>query len=386
MAVTDSQSVRDRLDGVVRRYRTPAGLVAGASGVLIGIYSDDAREVIGLVWGYLSEPAPLLACAGLGISALTWKARGVIERRRESRRRIVSESMDIRTVDFDDDLPNDQAVIGRELHYLERVTESSTLVILLHGLGLDANDFRPYMNIAHEHTAAITLFGFNTREAGDGRYRPIGLTTHAELVNGAINSLQRKYPQKKLALVGFSVGADMILRLGELWQDHPARKPKVAALLLLDPNINHSSMVVSGGFAQMDPEQPLAELKRISQIPTDLIEFQNISEYLHKISKKDLAQIQKHAKDWWEYWEEPGRYDLFLQRLDRLRSLCPRIKIFFSDHYDQYFNEIVAKARQKDMVRIFDLFREDHFELLNEKFIEKNVSALIAQSRRSQSP
>ncbi|WP_181958076.1 hypothetical protein [Nonomuraea mesophila] len=261
---------------------------------------------------------------------------------------------------------------------LERATESKTLAFLLPGLGLDANDFRPYMNIAREHTAALTLFGFNADEAGDERYRPVGLTTHVELVNGALNSLRRKYPQKKMVLIGFSTGADMVIRLGEFWQAHPTRDPRVSAILLLDPNINHSSMVVSGAFATMNPSHPLAELKEVARIPQSLTEFQNMSEYLHKISKKNLAHIQRHAEDWWNYWEDDGRYDLFFQRIGRLHGMNPRIRVLFSVHYDRHFNEIYARARRQNMGHVFGLRRYDHFELLNDRLLADEVAKVRA--------
>lgn len=48
-------------------------------------------------------------------------------------------------------------MIGRQLGYLERRTESPDLIVLLHGPGLDADDFRPSMNVARQHTGARTL-------------------------------------------------------------------------------------------------------------------------------------------------------------------------------------------------------------------------------------
>jgi pimeloyl-ACP methyl ester carboxylesterase len=297
-----------------------------------------------------------------------------------AQRQIVSSAFDIQTEDFEEDLPIDQAVIGRQLRYLERGTDSAYLVVLLHGLGLDANDFRPYMYNAAEHTAAITLFGFNTDEAQDTRYRPITLRLHAELVSGAINNLQRRYPRKMLVLAGFSLGADMIFRLTEYWRERPDRRPQIHAMLLLDPNINHSSMVVSGGVSQMNPEQPLPELKRIAQLPNTLAEFHNISEYLHKISTKNLAQIRQHAADFYAYWEPDGSYELFLHRVADLRAICSRIKLLFSAHYEDHFNEIIALARRKAIgVNLFAVRKVDHFDLISTAVLPREIAALTKQ-------
>jgi pimeloyl-ACP methyl ester carboxylesterase len=358
-----------------RRLRAVIGAAGGTAGVLIGIYSDQVRSVIAWTWQHGAVfTASLLAVGAVGV--MSWEARGLLERRRFGLRHITAKSLEIRATDLEGDLPNDQAVFGRELRYLERLTGSRTLVILLHGIGLDADDFRPFMHVTGEHTAALTLFGFNASEANDPRYRPIGLTTHAELVNGAINHIHRQYPDKRLLLVGFSVGADLLLRLGELWKERPARKPDLAGLLLLDPNINHSSMVLSGAFATMDPNDPLTALKRIAQIPSTLVEFENLTEYLHKITRKDPAQIKQHAKDWWDYWEPDGQYGRFFERVDNLRTACANVKIFFSVHYEQHFNELLGRARQRGQHQLLDLLRIDHFELIGEDFLVAKVTAV----------
>jgi pimeloyl-ACP methyl ester carboxylesterase len=250
-------------------------------------------------------------------------------------------------------------------------------VVLLHGLGLDADDFRPFMNVARQHTAAITLFGHNAEEARDNRYRPIGMALHADLVSGAINNLQRQYPYKRLTLVGFSVGCDLLFQLAELWRDHPERQPKVRSVLLLDPNINHSTMVISGKVARLNPERPLAELKRIAQVPEELVEFQNFCEYLHKISGKDLAQIQRYAADLWSYWEPDGQYELFFQRLERIRAISDTTRVFFSMHFEQRFNDVVACARQRGIRQVFDLRRVDHFEFCQDGFLKQEIGALL---------
>lgn len=271
------------------RHKAAVTLVGAAAGTAIGIYSDEARSAIAWTWSHVAAGGTLVTLAAATVFSLAWWARGVAERRRELRREVVRHSFDIHADDFEEDLPSDNAVIGRQLWFLERRTESADLVVLLHGLGLDADDFRPFMNVARQHTAAITLFGHNADESRDHRYRPIGISAHADLVSGAINNLQRQYPYKRITLVGFSVGCDMLFRLADLWRDHPERQPKIKSVLLLDPNINHSTMVISEKVAHLDPEQPLAELKRIAQIPASLIELQNVCEYLHKISGKESS-------------------------------------------------------------------------------------------------
>lgn len=366
----------DRAASFLSRYKAAVTVAGAVAGTAIGIYSDEARSLVSWTWNHVIAGGTLVTLAVAAVFALAWWARGLAERRRELRREVVRHSFDIHADDFEEDLPPDNAVIGRQLWYLERYTESADLIILLHGLGLDANDFRSFMNVARQHTAAITLFGHNTEESHDLRYRPIGLAAHTDLISGAINNLQRQYPYKRITLVGFSVGCDMLFRLAELWRDHPERQPKIKSVLLLDPNINHSTMVISSKMANLNPGHPLAELKRIAQIPEALIEFQNVCEYLHKISGKDLAQVQRFAAELWRYWEPDGAYGLFFQRLERIMAISDRTRVFFSIHFEERFNDVVAMARQRGIRQVFDLRRVDHFEFCNDSFLKHEVAAL----------
>jgi pimeloyl-ACP methyl ester carboxylesterase len=368
-----------RAASLLARQRKLLAVLGGLVGAVVGIYSDEARATIGWIWKHVIAGGTLVIFAAAAIFSLAWWGRGLLERRKELQRDIVRHSFDIHADDFEEDLPTDHGLIGRQLWYLERRTDSPDLVVLLHGLGLDADDFRPFMNVARQHTVSVTMFGHNAEEAKDERYRPIGLAAHTDLLSGAINNLCRQYPHKRLTLVGFSVGADMLFCLAKLWRDHPERKPKIHSVLLLDPNINHSTMRISGNIANLNPDEPLAELKRIACIPDVLVDFQNICEYLHKISRKDLPQIRRHAQDLWNYWEPDGHYDMFFDRMDLLRGACDRIRVFFSVHFEHHFNEIVALARQRGIRQVFDLRRFDHFELCRDTFLKREVLALIRQ-------
>lgn len=382
MSTDDGQLSAFRQRGVHRFAWLAVTLLGSIIGFFINLYVDEVREMIEWGWSRLAVQWLMFFLILLGCGYATWRLAAWSFSRRFSREQIEERAFVIRTADFDDDLPADQAVIGRTLRYLERKRDTPYIVVCLHGLGLDANDFRPFMQMTRQHVVAVTLFGFNQDEATDQNYRPIGLTTHAELLSGAINNLQRRYPSKKVVLVGFSLGADMQLRLGELWRDHPERRPRIEAMLLLDPNINHSTMVVSEGVTTLNAADPLQELKAIANMPVTLVQFQNICEYLHKIAGKNLRQIRQHASDMWNYWEPEGNYALFLQRVNNLRSFCQRVMVVFSTHYEEHFNEIVAHARQRGLDReMFVVERQDHFALLDDRFLSVMVDSMIGTRR-----
>lgn len=368
---------RDRLDG--SRRHLLLGLSTGGAVVsfFLNLYMDNVREAVEWTWSRFAVQGVLFALVVVLCCYGTWTLRGWLLNRRLERQRVMERAIQFRTEDFDEDLPPGTPVIGRRLRYLERVTDSPYLIVCLHGLGLDANDFRQFMQVARQHTAAITLFGFNSDEANDPRYRPIGLEMHARLVSGVIHRLQRQYPRKQIIVVGFSLGADMQLRLAELWRANPDLRPRIAGMLLLDPNINHSTMVVSGGVATLDASDPLTAFKRIADLPTSLVEFQNICEYLHKITTKDLAQVRQFAADMLAYWEPDGHYDLFLGRIADLQKVSARVRVVFSMHYEDHFNDIVANARQRQINReLFVVEEVDHFDLLRDTLLARELSIM----------
>jgi hypothetical protein len=107
--------------------------------------------------------------------------------------------------------------------------------------------------------------------------------------------------------VGFSFGADILMFLAERSR---ARGERLAdSIVLLDPNVNRSSMFISTSFCQLDITSPLGGLKKLLEGAVSLIEFQNLCEYLYKVCSKNLAQVQRLACDVRSKWEESGYTD-----------------------------------------------------------------------------
>ncbi|MFE2553305.1 alpha/beta fold hydrolase [Streptomyces sp. NPDC059355] len=355
--------------------------VGGVLGILIGIYADEARAVLAWVGAHAVAPAGVaLLASGVGFGLGWWGGRAG-SGGRDAGSAVVEGSFEISADDFDVDLPADHMVFGRRLRYLERATASRDLVVLLHGLGTDASEFRPYMASARPHTVALTTFGHHPEEARDARYRPIGLATHTELIAGAIRALSRRHPGKRLVLVGFSYGADTVLRLAERWAERPEQRPAFAGVLLLDPNMNRSTLPVTRALAGLDLSDPAAALRGIVAGTRDLDAFANFCDYLHRIAGKDLAQVCRYAGEVWEDAEEVGSYERFVRRCERLRSVCGGpVRIHFSTRFETHFNDLVAHARRHGVRGVFDLRRIDHFVLCAEPALRPQVEALVAGS------
>jgi hypothetical protein len=368
--------------------RLPLAVGGAVVALLIVVYSDPVRDVVGWIWEHLLVGGALVLLVVAGVFAFAWWARGrteafglsrgIRQERLRARRPVVARELEIGAGGFGNDLPEDQAVAGRRLRYLERETASEALVVLVPGLGLDAEEYRPVMEVTDAHTVAVTMFGMHAEDAGDDLYRPIGLTAQADLLNGVIAHLTRAHPRKRLHLVGFAVGADMLLRLGELWEAYPERKPEVASVLLLDPHVNHASMAITGSMAHLDPTAPLAELKRVAGTPGDAAEFRRVCEYLSKITEKDLNQIKQHARDLWEYTEPAGQYGQFLGRVEQLRAMGGTVRVCFSRRFEEYAQELAKLGPQRGLTGVFETRPLDHFQLTAAQPLAEELGPLTA--------
>jgi len=98
---------------------------------------------------------------------------------------------------------------------------------------------------------------------------------------------------KRISLVGFSLGADLILRLAQFWHEKPGARTPVKSVLLLDPNINHSTMNLSGVLANADEQNPVPEMKHVIDSVESRSDFAQLCSYFGKIAKKDFRPIKR---------------------------------------------------------------------------------------------
>lgn len=249
---------------------------------------------------------------------------------------------------------------GCVISYLERDADSDELVVLLHGLGLDAEDYRPFLDRQPTHGIAPTLPGF---EPGAPRGRTFGIIDYGRLISTFINRLHANRPDQRLTLAGFSLGADMVLGLAEYWTDYSRSAPKLHGVVLLDPNVNHSTMTISRIFSQLDPANPVPDLLKVAQLATTVEQFTTTCRYLARVSAKDLRQLRRHASDFVHYWEAPGRYGLIRRRLATLARLADQVRVVLSAPYEEHLPAL--RAVDADNVS-FELTALAHFQLIDE--------------------
>lgn len=300
------------------------GLAGSVLGLATNLYSDQFREAISASGKHAGTLLlPLLASVVASGSALVIY-RWLQDRRREqseiAQGELPIESDALGVVADDQDV-----IVGRSLHYLETKRGSDDLLIFLHGLGLDARDFRPYMTESRFHCLALTLYGFNDEEKDDQHYRPISLQSHVQLLGYALGKIAAQYPRKRITLVGFSFGADVIFFLMQ-FAEKAARQLKIHRAILLDPNINLSTTTISSRIADVEKDQPPTELVKILESANNSAEFRNLCQYLYKITSKNFAQIQRHAGDVIGLLDE-SVYGRFLDRMGQLLSATESVHV-----------------------------------------------------------
>jgi pimeloyl-ACP methyl ester carboxylesterase len=300
----------------------PFGIARNCFRAATNLYSSDFRKAITATKNTFSSTILSVILATAVASAATALIYSTLARRSQRYAQIAAGEISIEADILGSVIDEHAPVVGRTLHYLEAKRDTTQLVVFLHGLGLDANDFRSYMAESKYHCVALTLYGFNESEKKDDRYQPISLQTHVLLLCYAIQKIQANNPRKQVSLVGFSFGADVVLFLSH-FASEAARRLKIKTAVLLDSNLNSKTTTISSRIAVLDESRP-SELVKILDSAADLTEFRNLCEYLYKITSKNFAQIQQHARDVIELW--PG--DLYDKFLDRLGQVSIHVPLF----------------------------------------------------------
>ncbi len=363
---------------IIPRWLTVlVGLAGSVLGIATNLYSSAFRSAIsfsGKHIGSILVPTVLAALVASGSTLLIY--RWLIHRR-EDKAQILPGEIIIGSDALDSVGDERDLVAGRILHYIEAQRPSDDLLVFLHGLGLDANDFRPYMAESRFHCIALTLYGFNTNEKNDNHYKAISLQSHVQLLAYALNKIHRAHFNKRITLVGFSFGADIIFFLMQ-FAARAARDLNIRKAILLDPNVNESTTTISSRIAVVDKEQPLTELVKILDSAGNMSEFRNLCEYLYKITSKDFAQIQRHAREVLALVKGES-YDKFLNCMGQLSSATEGIHVVLSFDYEQHFNAIARGAVARGMdARSLECSRCGHFDLIGTSFLKETLEGVLA--------
>ncbi|MBT2406562.1 hypothetical protein J7I97_11575 [Streptomyces sp. ISL-87] len=259
------------------------------------------------------------------------------------------------------------------LRYLERKANSDTLTVFFHGLGLDATDYLGYLRRHDSHSIALNLRGYEP-DGADG-LPPVRLAAHIRMAAAFVEEVSRENADKKVLLVGFSLGADLILQLAEHWQSRGLAAPPIHAAVLLDPNVNQSTMTISRLFAEADPHDPVPAFKRLVNLAPDKDGFRSLCHYLAKVAPKDFGQLSQLSRDMITYWGPTG-YDQFGTRLHNVTQVADHVRLVLSAAYREHLPAMDAAVRRcgdGDRISV-ELTQLDHFDLIGEETLARELA------------
>ncbi|WEH41344.1 alpha/beta hydrolase [Streptomyces sp. AM 2-1-1] len=264
-----------------------------------------------------------------------------------------------------------------QLTYVERVADSPGIHVFFHGLGLDATDYQEYLETHGTHGVAVSLAGYAPGRPAP--LPPVPVERHVSMVADLVTRLSRDNPGKRITLVGFSLGADLALQLAEHWATAPGSAGlPLAGVLLLDPNVNQSTMTLSKIFAAADQHDPTAAFQSVVGLAGSLDGFRSLCTYALKVASKDFAQVQRMARDMLDYWEATG-YEQFGRRLARLADLSDAVNVVLSADYETHLTGMREALRRNsaNAPRVsFDVTSLDHFGLIEPDFLAPELKAL----------
>ena len=192
----------------------------------------------------------------------------------------------------------DPRMIGDVQHYLDNGVESPVLVCFVHGTGYDQRQFERILRLVPYRALAPTLYGF---EPAAPRRSALSLDDHLVVLREFVRDAVGRLRPEVALLVGFSSGADVVLRL--LAADAEEPRPLVDGLLSLGANLSLETCFVTRLFAQMDgddPQRVLEDLRTLGADVDTLDEWLNVHEYLVTTLRKfhgDVAPLRRYSAD-----------------------------------------------------------------------------------------
>ena len=277
-----------------------------------------------------------------------------------------------------------------DLTCLEHSADSATLVVLLHGLGMDAHDYLPFITAqATQHTIALTLQGFDpSPDAPAGPHRdaqPVEMRAHITAVSEALGVIADEHPHKRIVLVGFSLGADLVLQLAEHWSSSGEHPAEIASILLLDPNVNQSTMTISHLIADADPQRAFPAFQKLIGMADDERLFLALLDYVSKIAYKDFEQLRQLSRDTLAYWE-PSGYRQIRDRLTTVAGVAAQVRVVLSKPYEAHLPQLSSGFASESSGRVsFKLTEHQHFDLISSHVLAAELSLLTsAMSHRAE--
>ena len=248
----------------------------------------------------------------------------------------------------------------------------NSCILFLSGLGLDNRDFERHLQSFEEYDClSITVYGF--QPAGNS-YWQFSINDHINLLCFATKELIKGKSYKSITLVGFSIGADLVLKIAALNQ----LPIKISRVIALDPNVNEKTLFITKRIATIGKgKSPIDVAKEISNhaaaLPLD--GWVDIHRYLVEIFSKfglgRLDFLQNFAEQVVEQYRGESM-DYFTALVKSCAKNVEECRLIFSDTpvHVSICNEIEPRLGKNCSCRVAE--GKGHFDLLKNLSVSKN--------------
>lgn len=274
-------------------------------------------------------------------------------------------------------------MIGDRMTYLDNGLISDTLVVALHGMGLDERSLAEIISRLPCRAIAPTLYGFGPHSPH--RF-PLPLKDQSILLRALMRDVTAKVRADKVYLVGVSSGSDHFLHM---LRDEPSVGNEIAGLLLMGVNVNLQTCHNSRIFAELKGEtsaELLESLRVAGQALRELSDWLLVSSYQVQVMEKfgtDLAPLKRYASDIVAPFAERGNQ----QFIDWYRMAVEQVShvrfVFLKEEWGPLDEILRLHLEQEVLGKNFDeatIVRENvpHMQLLHVPFVAHCIEEFLA--------
>lgn len=247
-------------------------------------------------------------------------------------------------------------MIGGSMTWLENEVDSDVLAFFVHGMAQDQRRFADTLRMLPMRGVAPSLYGWDFH----ARHRPaLSLDDHSVLLRALFQECVARLQPRRILLVGFSSGADHVVRMA-ISAEGPG--VDVDGVLVLGGNVDLSSCFYSGVCAELDtkdPEAMLAQIKEVGAGIGSLRDWLTLQKYVVESFLKfgtDVETIKRYGRDIVEPFERRGE-DQFIEWYRRLVARVPVVRFVMTEEDFPVLDRILARHLDENVLG--DDYRED---------------------------
>ncbi|MBY0492483.1 MAG: protein kinase [Gemmatimonadaceae bacterium] len=227
----------------------------------------------------------------------------------------------------------DPRMPGDAIRYLDNGRISDTLICYLPRWGIDATDGVDVLQQTPFRAISPELFGFDP----DRRYRiALPIDDHLVLLGALLESVATTSGATRIVVVGFSTGADLVMRLAAAPRERVAAR--IDGVLAIGGNLATETAFLSSVLAQLGNAREdglLPFLLRVTGRQEQLQDWLDVNEYLVRLVRRfraDPAILRNFAHGIASPFAEEGALVPFVRWYRALAERGSRIRCVFEDN------------------------------------------------------